>query len=188
MTLRHNEARVGWASCWVLVLSYERGLYYSITHWDHSSTCWNDSAFDLQTDIIVGGNDGAKINKFLDCIKNIVIGRNLRINTPHVSTCRKHINVLPSFTARPIFVDSRSIALKAAVTSHLVRPMMSMSSANASKYTLFWKIVPLRLSQNILHDEVEAVALSETSHSIKRFEEVHSYLDRDAGIVQRHSA
>ena len=27
-----------------------------------------------------GGNGGAKINKFLDCVKSIVIGRNPRIN------------------------------------------------------------------------------------------------------------
>ena len=50
-----------------------------------------DPAFDLQSDIIFGGNGRAKINKFLDCIKSIVIGRNLRINMPHDSTCRKHI-------------------------------------------------------------------------------------------------
>ena len=37
----------------------------------------SDSAFDLQTDNIFG----AKINKFFDCIKSIVIGRNLRINS-----------------------------------------------------------------------------------------------------------
>ena len=28
------------------------------------------TAFDLQTDIIFGGNGGAKINKFLDCISS----------------------------------------------------------------------------------------------------------------------
>ena len=37
--------------------------------------------FDLQTDIIFGGNGEAKVNNFLDCI-----GRNPRINMPHVST------------------------------------------------------------------------------------------------------
>ena len=40
----------------------------------------SDPSFDLQADIIFGGNGGAKINKFLDCIKSIVIGRNPRIN------------------------------------------------------------------------------------------------------------
>ena len=40
----------------------------------------SDPSFDLQTDIIFGGNGGAKMNKFLDCVKNIVIGRNPRIN------------------------------------------------------------------------------------------------------------
>ena len=43
----------------------------------------SDPAFDLQADIIFDGNFGAKINKLLDCIKNIVIGL--------VSTCRLHI-------------------------------------------------------------------------------------------------
>ena len=33
----------------------------------------SNPAFDHQTDIF-GGNGGAKINKFLDCIKTIVIG------------------------------------------------------------------------------------------------------------------
>ena len=47
----------------------------------------SDSTFDLQTDIISGGNGGAKINKFLDCIKSIVIGRNMRINMPPISIC-----------------------------------------------------------------------------------------------------
>ena len=41
----------------------------------------SDPAFDLHTDIIFGGNGGTKINKFLDCVKSIVIGRNPRINT-----------------------------------------------------------------------------------------------------------
>ena len=45
MPLRHKEARIGWASCRVLVLSYERGLYYSIGHWDHNSTCWQEWSF-----------------------------------------------------------------------------------------------------------------------------------------------
>ena len=44
----------------------------------------SDPAFDLQTDIIFGGNGGAKINN----TKSIFIGRNRRINTPHISTCR----------------------------------------------------------------------------------------------------
>ena len=48
----------------------------------------SDLEFDLQTDIILGGNDGAKVNKCLDCIKSTVIGRNMRINMPHASTCR----------------------------------------------------------------------------------------------------
>ena len=44
-----------------------------------------------------------------------------------------------------------------------------------------------------LHDEVEevalqGVALSESSHGIKRFGEVHSYLEGAAGIAQRHFA
>ena len=39
MPLRHKEAREAWASCRVLVLSYDRGLYYLIAHWDHSRTC-----------------------------------------------------------------------------------------------------------------------------------------------------
>ena len=33
----------------------------------------SNPSFDLQTDIVFGGNGGAKINKFLDCLKNIVI-------------------------------------------------------------------------------------------------------------------
>ena len=48
----------------------------------------SDPMIDLQIDIIFGGNGGVKVNKFLDCIKSIAIGRNLRIKTLHVSTCR----------------------------------------------------------------------------------------------------
>ena len=48
----------------------------------------SDLAFDLQTDIIFGGNGKGKINKFID---SVVIGRNLRINKPHVCTCREDI-------------------------------------------------------------------------------------------------
>ena len=33
----------------------------------------SDPSFDLQGDIIFGVNGGAKINKFLDCVKSIVI-------------------------------------------------------------------------------------------------------------------
>ena len=42
----------------------------------------SDPTFDLLTATIFDCNGGAKINKFLDSIKSIVIGRNLRINTP----------------------------------------------------------------------------------------------------------
>ena len=48
----------------------------------------SDHMFDLQTDIIFGGEGGAKVNKFLDCVKSIVIGRNLGIDTTHVPTYR----------------------------------------------------------------------------------------------------
>ena len=57
-------------------------------------------AFHLQTDIIFGFNGGAKVNKFFDCIKSVVID-NIYL-------------VVPSFIARPIIVDSLPIALKAA--------------------------------------------------------------------------
>ena len=40
----------------------------------------SDPSFDLQTDIIFGGNGGAKINKFLDRVKSIVIDRNPRMS------------------------------------------------------------------------------------------------------------
>ena len=40
MHLRHKESRIGWASCKILILSYEWGLCYSIAHSDHSSICW----------------------------------------------------------------------------------------------------------------------------------------------------
>ena len=43
----------------------------------------NEPALDLQTDISFGDNGEA-----FDYIKSIVIGRNLRINMPHGSTCR----------------------------------------------------------------------------------------------------
>ena len=52
--------------------------------------------------------------------------------------------VLPSFTASPTFADSRSIALNAALTSPIVHPMMSMSSAYARSWTHLLKIEPLR--------------------------------------------
>ena len=67
-SLRHKEARVRWGSCRVLVLSC------SIAHWDHNSTCWQE--FDLQTDIIFGSNDGAKIFIF-----------NYRKNAANIDTC-----------------------------------------------------------------------------------------------------
>ena len=86
-----------------------------------------------------GGNHGAKINKFLVCIKSIVIGRNLRINAPLGSTRRQLILCLASFTARRILVDSRSIALRRAVTSRLVCPMKSMSSAYAGNGRAFFE-------------------------------------------------
>ena len=47
-----------------------------------------DPALDLQTDIIFNGNGRAKINKFLNYSKSIVIGRKLRIRMLHVFTCR----------------------------------------------------------------------------------------------------
>ena len=47
--------------------------------------CKSDPALDIQTDIIFAGIDGAK---FLDYIESIVIGRNLRFNMPHVTTCQ----------------------------------------------------------------------------------------------------
>ena len=57
----------------------------------------SDPSFDLQADIIFGGNGGVKINKFLDCVKSIVIDRNPRINT---SLLVENIYfVLPSLTA-----------------------------------------------------------------------------------------
>ena len=113
-----------------IVLSYERGLYYPIAHWTIVAPIGkSDPAFDLQSDIIFGGIGGAKMNKFL--------GRNLKINTPHVTTCQKYILCFAPITARPILVDARSIALKARVTFRLVRPKISMSSAYASNWTLF---------------------------------------------------
>ena len=45
--------------------------------------------------------------------------------------------ILPSFTDRPILVESRLIALKTAVISHLVHIMVTMSSAYASSWTHF---------------------------------------------------
>ena len=53
----------------------------------------SDLTFNLQTDIIFGGNDGAKVNKFLDCLISIVIA-SLHADNIYF--------VLPSFTARPI--------------------------------------------------------------------------------------
>ena len=49
-----------------------------------ASVCKSDHSFDLQTDIIFGGNGGVKINKFLDYIESIGTDRNLRSNTPHI--------------------------------------------------------------------------------------------------------
>ena len=53
----------------------------------------SDPAFDLQTEIIFGGKDGPKINKFLDSIKSIVVGSNLSNNSPHFSIFRYHIHL-----------------------------------------------------------------------------------------------
>ena len=49
----------------------------------------SDPSFDLQAEIIFGGNGGAMINKFLDCVKSIVIDRN-----PRISNYRKIIYLL----------------------------------------------------------------------------------------------
>ena len=46
----------------------------------------SDPSFVLQTDFILGGNGRAKINTFLDYIEVIIIGFNLRSNTPQVFT------------------------------------------------------------------------------------------------------
>ena len=77
------------------------------------------SALDFRADVVVCVNDGAKVYKLLDNIEIIAVSRDLT-----------------SFTPSPIFADSRSIALNAAVTSRIVRPMMSMSSAYARSRTL----------------------------------------------------
>ena len=87
----------------------------------------SDPAFDLRTDIIFGGNSGAKVNKFLDCIKSIVIGRNL-------------------------IVDSRSIALKAAV--HVIKIRKQLDTFLKKSAIAMHS----RLSQNTLHNEVEEIA------------------------------
>ena len=129
----------GWTARKVRILWYEREV--SATQLPIKTLVVpigkSDPALGLRTDIIFGGNVGAKINKFLDYIKTMVTCRNLRINTPHISTFDNIYFVFPSFTARPILVDSRSIVLKAAITSRLVRPMMLMSSAYASNWALF---------------------------------------------------
>ena len=109
-------------------MSYERGL---VTQLPIETIVVlvgkSNPAFDLQADSIFGYNGGDKENKFLDYIRSIVIGRNLGIKTS-LFVDNKYF-VFPSFTARLILVDYRSIALKSAVTSRLVRPMMSMSAA-----------------------------------------------------------
>ena len=67
----------------------------------------SNPSFDLQTDIIFGGNGGAKINKILDCVKSIVIGRCIRESIHRTTLLVENIYfVLPSLTARPILVDS----------------------------------------------------------------------------------
>ena len=76
------------------------------------------STLDFQADVVVYVNGGAKVYRLLYNIEIIVVSRDF---------------VLPSFTASPIFADSRSIALNAAVTSRIVRPMMLMSSAYARR-------------------------------------------------------
>ena len=63
----------------------------------------SDPAFDLQTDIIFGGKGGPNINKFLNCIKSIVIGRN-------ENQYFERLYSSTTFTASPILEDSRSIA------------------------------------------------------------------------------
>ena len=94
-------------SCRVLVLLCERGL--SATHLPIETIVApvgkSDPALDLQTDIIVGDNVGAKINKFLDQIESTVIGRKLGFRAPHVSMCQQHRLRFVSFTALPILID-----------------------------------------------------------------------------------
>ena len=66
------------------------------------------SGFDLWTEVIFGGNGRAKIYKFLDCIKSIVIGRTLvhcrcrqrTQATEHFSEKYCHCDVLPPFAER----------------------------------------------------------------------------------------
>ena len=51
----------------------------------------NASVLDGRTDIIIGDNDGAKINKFIRYIDSIVIGCNLGTNTQHFPISWQHI-------------------------------------------------------------------------------------------------
>ena len=62
----------------------------------------SDPPLDLQTAIIFGDNGGIKINKFLDCLENLVIGRYLTSNTSLYHKlyfvliyCKTHVSRLP---------------------------------------------------------------------------------------------
>ena len=55
----------------------------------------SDPASDLQTDILFGGNGGAKINKFLDYVKSTVIGRSIT-NTLFCRHLLPHAHAFPA--------------------------------------------------------------------------------------------
>ena len=74
------------------------------------------SALDFVADIIcVYGC--AKVYKLLDNIESLAVSHNLRPNTRHDPLVDSIYFILPSFTARPIFAFSGSIALNVVVTS-----------------------------------------------------------------------
>ena len=69
------------------------------------------SALDFQADVVVRANGGAKVYKLIDNIEIIAGSRDLGPHTRHDLLVDSIYFVLPSFTARPIFADSHSIAL-----------------------------------------------------------------------------
>ena len=108
-------------------------------------------ALDFRTDVIICVNGG-------DNIEIIAVSRNLRPHSRPVRTRRQH--VLPSFTTRPIFGDSRSIAVNAAVTSRIVR-IVNVVGVRRKLDTLVENsaiAIHTRLSQHTLHEKIEEAA------------------------------
>ena len=94
------------------------------------------SALDFQADDVACANGGAKLYKRLDNIEIIAVSRDLSPHTRHIPNSQQHIFCLALIYRQSDFLRLPLNSTKRAVTSRIVRPMMSISSAYAGSCTL----------------------------------------------------